>query len=148
MRVLFVCTGNGSRSQIAEALLRHEAGDRVDVVSGGSHPKPIHPNTITVLLERGIDASTLRSKTYEEFATRPFDHVITLCDKVREICPEFPGHGSHRHWSVEDPSARSGTARTTLPAFRALAADLESRIRFLNLELANQSQKETHRHGR
>jgi protein-tyrosine-phosphatase len=145
--VLFVCTGNGTRSQIAEALLRNKAPDRVEVVSAGSHPKPIHPNAITVLAELGIDISDARSKSITEFTGRRFDHVITLCDKVREICPEFPGQRRFMHWSIEDPSRLPGTARATLPAFRAAAADLESRIGFLISLIDAESKKEHTRHG-
>jgi protein-tyrosine-phosphatase/DNA-binding transcriptional ArsR family regulator len=147
VRVLFVCTGNGARSQIAEALLRAQEPDRVEVVSAGSHPKPVHPNAIRVLDERGIDISGSRSKSIDEFGGRHFDYVITLCDKVREICPEFPGQRRTMHWSIEDPSRASGTLRATLPGFRALAAELESRIGFLTLLIDNESTKENSRHG-
>ena len=146
--VLFVCTGNGARSQIAEALLRDRAGDRIDVVSAGSHPKPVHPNAIKVLAERGIDISGSRSKPIDQFRELDFDYVITLCDKVREICPEFPGQRRSMHWSIEDPSRASGSLRTTLPRFRALAAELESRIAFLTSLIDNESNKENARHGR
>jgi protein-tyrosine-phosphatase/DNA-binding transcriptional ArsR family regulator len=129
--VLFVCTGNGARSQIAESLLRSRAGDSVEVVSAGSHPKPVHPNAIRVLAELGIDISGSRSKSIDEFRGRRFDYVITLCDKIREICPEFPGEGRTMHWSIEDPSRAPGTLRATLPRFRALGAELGTRIGFL-----------------
>ena len=130
-RILFACTGNGARSQIAEALLLHLAGDRVDVVSGGSHPRPIHPNAIRVLAERGIDISQRQSKLLTGFEGQHFDIVVTLCDKVREACPEFSTPGEPIHWSIEDPSRADGDALTTLPVFRALMADLETRIGFL-----------------
>ena len=130
-RVLFACTGNGSRSQIAEALLRHALGDGVEVASAGSHPKPIHPNTIAVLGERGIDISTARSKPLSEFDGQQFDFVITLCDRVREVCPEFPGDAPTMHWSTQDPSRMAGSDRATLPAFRAVADELQSRVRYL-----------------
>ena len=118
------------------------------MVSAGSHPKPVHPNAITVLAERGIDISGSRSKPVAQFRERHFDYVITLCDKVREICPEFPGQRHAMHWSVEDPTRASGTLRATLPAFRALAAELESRIAFLTSLIDNESIKENARHGR
>lgn len=146
-RVLFACTGNGSRSQLAEALLRAYVGGAIDVVSAGSHPKPIHPNTIAVLTERAIDTTGLRSKSLDEFAGQSFDHVITLCDRVREVCPEFPGRGDRAHWSIEDPSRRPGTPRQTLPAFRALAAELDSRIAFLCALLTTETREGQH-HGR
>jgi protein-tyrosine-phosphatase/DNA-binding transcriptional ArsR family regulator len=147
IRVLFVCTGNGARSQVAEALLRSTAGDAVEVASAGSHPKPIHPNAIRVLAERGIDISDAKSKPISQFSGRHFDYVITLCDKVREICPEFAGHRRAMHWSIEDPSRLPGTLRATLPAFRAVAADLESRIGFVISLINNDSNKEHTRHG-
>ena len=137
--MLFVCTGNGARSQIAEAILRDMAGNRVEVVSAGSHPKPIHSNAIKVLAERGIDISGSRSKPITQFRGRHFDYVITLCDKVREICPEFPGQRTTMHWSIEDLSRASGSPRTTLPRFRALVAELESRIAFLTSLIDNES---------
>lgn len=147
VKVLFVCTGNGARSQIAEAILRERASDSIEVVSAGSHPKPVHPNAIKVLAERGIDISGSRSKPIAQFRGRHFDYVITLCDKVREVCPEFPGQGQTMHWSIEDPSRASGALRDTLPGFRALATELESRIGFLVSLIDNESTKENARHG-
>ena len=128
--VLFACTGNGARSQIAEALLQHVAGDRVDVVSGGSHPKPIHPNAIRVLAERGIDISDRQSKPLVQFDGRHFDFVVTLCDKVREACPEYSTRAQAIHWSIEDPSRAPGGNRATYPMFRDLTDELASRIAF------------------
>ncbi len=119
--VLFLCTGNSSRSQMAEALYAGEA------VSAGSHPKPLHPYAVQVMRERGIDISARRSKHLSEFAGRRFDFVISLCDRVREVCPEFPGMPETIHWSIPDP-AREGS----LAAFERTAAELETRIGFLN----------------
>jgi ArsR family transcriptional regulator, arsenate/arsenite/antimonite-responsive transcriptional repressor / arsenate reductase (thioredoxin) len=147
VRVLFACTGNGARSQIAEALLRHLAGDRVEAVSGGSHPKPIHPNAIKVLAERGIDISDRRSKPLAQFAGEHFDYVITLCDKVREVCPEFSTGAQAVHWSIEDPSRAPGGNRATYPVFHALAAELESRTRYL-IAVINAQPEETTNHAR
>ena len=118
--VLFLCTGNSSRSQIAEALYPGMAA------SAGSHPKPLHPHAVQVMRDRGIDISSRRSKHVGEFAGERFDYVISLCDRVREVCPEFPGTPEAIHWSIPDP-AREGT----LPAFERTAAELETRIRFL-----------------
>jgi protein-tyrosine-phosphatase len=146
--VLFVCTGNGARSQIAEAILRERASDRVEVASAGSHPKPVHPNAIKVLAERGIDISGSRSKPITEFSGHHFDYVITLCDIVREVCPEFPGQGQPMHWSTEDPSRASGAVRDTLPGFRALATELDTRIGFLVSLIDSKSTKENAHHGR
>jgi ArsR family transcriptional regulator, arsenate/arsenite/antimonite-responsive transcriptional repressor / arsenate reductase (thioredoxin) len=128
VQVLFLCTGNSTRSQIAEALLQRAAGDQVQVASAGSHPKQVHPNTVRVMREHGIDLTGRHSKHFAEFTGRRFDYVITLCDKIREICPEFPGSETI-HWSIRDPAA-AGSARTSYPAFRAVAADLETRIHF------------------
>ncbi len=130
VRVLFLCTGNGSRSQIAEALLQQAAGDRVQVVSAGSHPKELHPDAVRVMRGYGIDLSGRRSKHLSEFSTHRFDYVITLCDRVREVCPEFPGGPEPIHWSIPDPAAASG-GRAGYPAFQRTAADLHSRIGFL-----------------
>lgn len=146
--VMFVCTGNGARSQIAEALLRRAAGDGVEVVSAGSHPKAVHPNAVKVLAERGIDIASARSKPLTEFVDRRFDYVVTLCDKVREVCPEFPGQRRSVHWSIEDPGAAPGPSRATLPAFRAVAADLESRVQYLIALIDSDLAKELTRHAR
>lgn len=142
VRVLFACTGNGARSQIAEAMLQQLAGDHVEVVSGGSHPKPIHPNAIRVLAERGIDISGRRSKPLAEFDGREFDIIVTLCDKVREACPEFSTRAQAIHWSIGDPSRAPGDDEATYPVFLGLAAELESRIGFL-LAVINETAQET-----
>lgn len=134
VRVLFLCTGNSARSQIAEALLQMAAADAVRVASAGSDPKPVHPNTLRVMREYGIDLAERRSKHLDEFRGRRFDYVITLCDKVREICPEFRG-GEALHWSIPDPAAAGGRP-TGYPAFRAVAADLQTRIHFLARRLS------------
>ncbi len=130
-RLLFLCTGNSARSQLAEALAVARSRGRVEAASAGSHPKPVHANAVRVLTERGIDAGSCRPKHLSLFAGQRFDYVITLCDKVREACPEFPGHPGHIHWSVPDPAACGGSDEATLPAFRELAAHLETRIGYL-----------------
>ena len=130
VRVLFLCTGNSSRSQIAEALLQQSAGDRVQVVSAGSHPKDLHPGAVRVMREYGIDLSGRRSKHLSEFTAHRFDYVITLCDRVREVCPEFPGGPEPVHWSIPDP-ATADSGRAGHPAFQRAAADLRARIGFL-----------------
>ncbi len=126
-RVLFLCTGNSSRSQMAEALLRHRAGDAVTVCSAGSAPKPVHPHAVAAMAEVGIDLAGHRPKHLDEFTGRRFDYVITLCDRVREVCPEFPGHPQPVHWSIPDPAAQPDG----YPAFRRTATELASRIGFL-----------------
>ena len=124
--MLFLCTGNSSRSQMAEALCEQLSDGALRAVSAGSEPKPLHPHAVRVMRSRGIDISAQRSKHLSEFADRRFDHVISLCDRVREVCPEFPGAPELVHWSIPDP-AREGT----LPAFERTAAELETRIGFL-----------------
>jgi protein-tyrosine-phosphatase/DNA-binding transcriptional ArsR family regulator len=135
VRVLFLCTGNSARSQIAEALLEQASAGRVQVASAGSHPKPLHPNAVRVMRSYGIDLTGRCSKHLEEFTGRRMDYVITLCDKVREICPDFPGGPTAIHWSIPDPAAE-GTSRASYPAFRAVAADLHTRIGFLTQAIA------------
>ena len=125
-RVLFLCTGNSSRSQMAEALVRDMAPAGTKVVSAGSDPKPVHPDAVSAMRERGIDITAARSQHLSTFAARRFDHVITLCDRVREVCPEFPGGPQAVHWSIADP-ARDAAG---YPAFVRTADEVERRIRF------------------
>src|SRR5262252_5972131 len=129
-RVLFLCTGNSARSPVAEALLRQRA-DQVEVASAGSRPKPLHPNTVRVLREYGIDLAGRPPQQLSAVEDQRFDYVITLCDRVREVCPEFPGRAEHVHWSIPDPAASGGTGEDTYPAFECMAAELETRIGFL-----------------
>jgi protein-tyrosine-phosphatase len=130
-RVLFLCTGNSARSQIAEALIEHMSEGRIRAASAGSRPKPLHPNAVRVMSKRGIDISGNRTKHLDEFLGERFDYVITLCDRVREVCPEFPFHPNVVHWSVPDPAVDGLANRTTYPAFERLATELEGRIGFL-----------------
>jgi ArsR family transcriptional regulator, arsenate/arsenite/antimonite-responsive transcriptional repressor / arsenate reductase (thioredoxin) len=130
-RVLFLCTGNSARSQMAEALCEQLSGGRVSAVSAGSHPKPLHPHAVRVMRRRGIDIAGRRSKHLDEFAGRRFDYVISLCDRVREICPEFPGAPELIHWSIPDPARDAGGDEETLPAFEGAAGELRNRIGFL-----------------
>jgi protein-tyrosine-phosphatase/DNA-binding transcriptional ArsR family regulator len=130
-RVLFLCTGNSARSQIAEVLAAQLSGGAVGTASAGSQPKPLHPNAVRVMRERGIDISGRRSKHLSEFADQHFDYVISLCDRVREVCPEFPGAPELIHWSIPDPAREPGSDEDTLPAFERTATELCSRIGFL-----------------
>src|SRR3954466_14352840 len=123
-RVLFVCTGNSARSQIAEALCEQLSGGRVTAASAGSQPKPLHPNAVRVMRERGIDISRARSKSLTEFSDGRFDCVVTLCDRVREICPEFPSVPEAIHWSIPDPAREPGSDDETLSAFERTAREL------------------------
>jgi protein-tyrosine-phosphatase len=130
-RVLFLCTGNSARSQIAQALLEHMSGTAIDSASAGSHPKPLHPNAVRVMQRRGIDISANRTKHLSELLAQPFDTVITLCDRVREVCPEFPSNPQLVHWSIPDPARPGASNRDTYSAFERTAAELETRIRYL-----------------
>jgi protein-tyrosine-phosphatase/DNA-binding transcriptional ArsR family regulator len=130
-RVLFLCTGNSARSQIAEGLVEALAGPTATAVSAGSHPKRLHPNAVRVMATRGVDLRGRRAKHLDEFTGQPFDYVVSLCDRVREVCPDFPGHPDLIHWSIPDPAAAGDTDEDTYPAFERLAAELETRIRFL-----------------
>lgn len=130
-RVLFLCTGNSARSQIAEALIEHRAGNRVLAESAGSDPKPLQSNAVRVMRSYGIDLAGRRSKHLSEFARRRFDYVISLCDRVREVCPDFAGQPETMHWSIPDPGREGDTDTETYPAFQRTAADLDTRIGFL-----------------
>jgi protein-tyrosine-phosphatase/DNA-binding transcriptional ArsR family regulator len=130
-RVLFLCTGNSARSQFAEALALELSDGAISAVSAGSNPKPLHPNAVRVMRERGIDLSGRRSKHLDEFADERFDYVISLCDRVREVCPEFPGGPAAIHWSIPDPGRSLGSHEETLPVFAAAADELSVRIGFL-----------------
>jgi ArsR family transcriptional regulator, arsenate/arsenite/antimonite-responsive transcriptional repressor / arsenate reductase (thioredoxin) len=129
--VLFLCTHNSARSQMAEAMLRHFGGSRVAAFSAGSEPQPVHPMALRVLANLGIDAGGLRSKHLSEFEGRQFDFIATVCDRVREVCPTFPGDPHLTHWSIPDPAAVNGNEMTRLRAFEDVAQQLLARIRYL-----------------
>jgi protein-tyrosine-phosphatase/DNA-binding transcriptional ArsR family regulator len=130
-RVLFLCTGNSARSQIAEALLVAMSGGAIEAASAGSNPRPLQANAVRVMKRRGIDIGGNRTKHLDEYVTQRFDVVITLCDRVREVCPEFPRHPRLVHWSVPDPALEGPTDRRSYPAFERTAVELETRIGFL-----------------
>ena len=131
--VLFVCTGNSARSPIAEALLRHRTGGQVQVASAGSRPKPrLHLNAVRVLHDEfGIDITGQRPRHLDTLSGRRFDYVVSLCDKAREACPDFPDDSRRVHWSIPDPAAAGDTDETTYPAFQHSATDIDTRIRHL-----------------
>jgi protein-tyrosine-phosphatase len=136
--VLFLCTGNSARSQMAEALARVRSGGLVEAHSAGSHPKPLHRNAVRVMRdEHAIDLAGQRSKHLNTFAQQRFDRVISLCDRVREVCPEFPGRPETVHWSIPDPAAghADGDDEASYPAFQQTADELETRVGFLLLAL-------------
>ncbi len=129
IRVLFVCTGNSARSQLAEALLGRIGGDGFEAHSAGTEPKGVNPYTVRVLAESGIDWSKARSKSVTEFVGQPWDYVITVCDRARQSCPVFPGEHDALHWGLEDPAEVEGTDETKLAAFRATQMEIVNRIR-------------------
>jgi arsenate reductase len=118
LRVLFLCTGNSCRSQMAEGWARRLLGDRVDVHSAGSKPTAVNPLAVEVMAEAGVDICSHRSKSLEEFQNRPFDLVITLCDGARAACPVFPGRGKHVHKGFPDPAEAEGSDAEVLEVFR------------------------------
>ena len=128
LRVIFVCTGNSARSQMAEALLRRDGGDRFEVVSAGVSPRGVHPMTITALNRVGIDITGARSKPVGEFLGQRFDYVITVCDRARATCPVFPGGSVTLHWGVDDPAEATGTDAERQAAFDRALKELAIRI--------------------
>jgi protein-tyrosine-phosphatase/DNA-binding transcriptional ArsR family regulator len=129
-QVLFLCTGNSARSQMAQALLESHSGGAVQGFSAGSHPKPLQANAVRAMLEHGIDISGRRSRHVDDFTGRRFAYVISLCDKVREVCPEFPG-AAVVHWSIADPARTGDSDDETYPAFQRTASELAARVGFL-----------------
>lgn len=119
-KVLFLCTGNSCRSQMAEGLLRHMAGDKVQVFSAGVHPSFLHPMAVKVMAEIGIDISSHSSKSVGEFIDQSFDYVVTLCDHARQSCPLFPGKHRKIHWNVLDPAIALGNEEERLKVFRKI----------------------------
>jgi protein-tyrosine-phosphatase/DNA-binding transcriptional ArsR family regulator len=146
-RVLFLCTGNSARSQMAEALLQEMSGHTVVARSAGSQPKVLHRNAVRAMAARGIDISGRSTKHLRRFARLRFDHVITLCDRVREVCPEFPRHPALAHWSIPDPALEGDSDDATYPAFERTAQELESRIRFLLPQLIAPTEPEETAHA-
>ena len=143
-RLLFLCTGNSARSQIAEALVQHRSAGTVAATSAGSHPKPLHPNAVRVMAERGVDIADRPTKSLTRFTRNRFDRVITLCDKVREICPEFPGSPTAAHWSIADPAAAATGDRASYPAFQHVADEIEGRVALLLADLSTPQVERTH----
>lgn len=127
-RVLFLCTGNSARSQMAEGLLRKMAGERFDVLSAGTNPVGVNPLAIEAMQEIGIDISKHRSKNVKEFLGQPIEYVITVCDRAKESCPIFPGTYKFLSWSLDDPAALSGTKEEKLQAFRHIRDEISRNI--------------------
>jgi len=128
-RVLFLCTHNSARSQMAEGLLRDLAGDRFEAHSAGTEKTGVRPLAIRAMEEVGVDISGQESKTLARYLREPFHRVITVCDEANEACPFFPGAGERLHWSFPDPSKAEGTEEERLGVFRSVRDDIEERIR-------------------
>jgi arsenate reductase (thioredoxin) len=128
-KVLFLCTGNSCRSQMAEGWLRHLAGARFEVVSAGTHPVGLNPYAVTVMGEAGVDISNHVSERVDPYLEQRFDYVITVCDNAQEACPVFPGAASKLHWNFDDPAKATGTYEQQLIVFRKTRDEIADRIR-------------------
>jgi arsenate reductase (thioredoxin) len=127
-KVLFLCTGNSARSQMAEGLMRHLRGDDFEVYSAGVEPKSVHPKAVQAMQEIGIDISGQKSKHIDELPDREFDHIITLCDHAAQNCPVFLGKGMRLHHGFSDPAAVQGSEQDVLEAFRKVRDELKQFI--------------------
>jgi len=134
-RVLFICTHNSARSQMAEGLLRQLGGERFEVFSAGTEATQVRPLAIKAMTELGVDISQQFSKTLDRYLSEPFDEVITVCDTAAEACPVFPGAARRRHWSFEDPSKATGNEAEQLEVYRKVRDEIRTRI---EKELLNQ----------
>jgi arsenate reductase len=128
IRVLILCTGNSARSQMAEGLLRHASAQKFEVASAGIDPSFVRPEAIEAMREIGIDISSHRSKSIDEFREQPFDYVITVCDNANQQCPMFPGVSRRIHWGIKDPAAIEGNNQKRLDAFRQARDELRERL--------------------
>src|SRR3989338_287187 len=127
-RVLFLCTGNSARSQMAEGFLRHMAGDRFEVFSAGVKPTAVNLLVIKVMAEIGIDISKHMSKSVMEFIDQNFDYVVTVCGNAQKTCPVFPGEHEKIHWDLEDPAASEGSEEDKLKVFRKIRNDIKNNV--------------------
>lgn len=127
-RVLFLCTHNSARSQMAEGFLRHLGGDRFEVASAGTEARGLNPLAMRAMAERGIDISSHTSKTLERFLDERWDVVVTVCDSARETCPMFPRAATRLHWSFDDPSGAPGSEAERLAVFRRVRDEIERQI--------------------
>ncbi len=141
IRILFLCTHNSARSQMAEEILRKIGGDQVEVFSAGNEPSPVHPLAIQVMSQIGMDISQQKPKHLNQFLGQNFDYIVTVCDRVRESCPVFPGDPEQIHWSFPDPAAMEGNLTTRVKAFSDTASQLRVRIEYLLL-MIERSQEE------
>ena len=128
LKVLFLCTHNACRSQMAEGMLRHLAGDRFDVFSAGIEPTEVHPIAIKAMEEMGVDISDQRAKSAMKFLDQEFDYVITVCDRAKLTCPVFPGEYEKIHWDLKDPDSVTGSETEKLEAFRKARNQIQANI--------------------
>lgn len=128
-KVLFLCTGNSCRSQMAEGLLRHHAGGRFEAASAGTSPAGLNPLAVRAMEEIGIDISTQASKHVDSLAGQRFSHVITVCDKARESCPAFPATTQSLHWSFEDPAGAQGSDEERMKVFTRVRDEIGEKVR-------------------
>jgi arsenate reductase len=129
IRVLFLCTGNSARSQMAEALLRSLGGADFEVFSAGTDPKGLNPLAVEVMRETGIEISRHESKSLSRYFGQSFDYIITVCDRARDNCPTFPGDNERIHWGYDDPAAASGSREQQLAVFRRVRNEISERLR-------------------
>ncbi|MEE9186953.1 MAG: arsenate reductase ArsC [Bacteroidota bacterium] len=129
IRVLFLCTANSARSQMAEGILRHLAADRFEVLSAGTHPSAVNPLAIKTMQELQIDISHHVSKSLDQFIDQQFDYVVTVCDRAKEECPVFHGARRRLHWSIDDPADVRGLEEQRLEAFRRARDEIGSKIK-------------------
>ena len=127
-KVIFLCTGNSARSQMAEGLMNHLSHEEWKVQSAGIFPSYVHPLAIRVMEEIGIDISQQTSKSMNQFLNEVFDYIITLCDEAAQSCPTFPGQGKRLHWSFQDPAAAIGTIEERLAVFRRVRDEIKRKI--------------------
>ena len=127
-KVIFICTGNSCRSQMAEGLLRDMAGDRFEIFSAGSHPSRLHPASIIVMAELGIDISNHSADSIDEYLDKNIDIVISVCDNARQACPTFPGNIARIHWSIDDPFHGWGADPVDLKPYQVTRQILKEKI--------------------
>jgi arsenate reductase len=129
IRVLFVCTGNSARSQMAEAVLREIGNGAFETSSAGTEPRGVNPLTVRALANAGLDIPGARSKSVSEFLGQTFDYVVTVCDRARETCPVFPGGAKALHWGFDDPAEATGTDAERLAVFERVLGEISTRLR-------------------
>ena len=132
-KILFLCTGNSCRSQMGEGFMRHMAGNKFEVFSAGVEPTEVNPYAIKVMAETGIDISSHKSKSVNEFLEQEFDYVITVCNHAKQVCPIFPGQYERIHWDIEDPADAKGSEQEKLAFFRKIRDEIKEKcLEFLN----------------